>query len=467
MYTDKFGRDQVNEAFYRHQLDIKETLDEQAMKNYFYYTNDQIGIMKFLNDALGRMIKDAQTLALMPRVYVNEIPRLVKRLAMVYKTAPTRKYSKEPTDEQSIVLEKSYRWYKEFHRQAKLLNTVLVRPRWKEDKYSYEIYGRQFANVITDVNDDDKMQEVWYYITALDRDGKEVYLRAHWNESEYWVTDDENQLVSAAKYPTLEVVEEDNKYGRIPFAKLKLQQSNDFWGDGLSDAVNLNEQNNSKLCDSYYQLWMNFGYPIGVNLGVDASTFEIAPYKPIMVNRAKNDDQVPSLTFSNPNHQIDVDQDMIDYTRKISATSKGLPISGFMTEETELSGYAKQIDNMELMENNEDDKDALRSFEKDLFDLMVKESEVSGGLSFDGMELEQINFEPYEFPKTIDEENAEREFEYKFNMSTPVDWLREKNPSLSEEEASEILLKNRTMKVTLGGDRPSLLERVNGQQRTT
>ena len=131
MYNDKFGRDQERLAYLQDQAAIKEFLDQQALKNHFYYQNDQVGMLKFLNDYLHKMISKSEVKELMPRILMNEVPRIVRRLSMIYKKQPEREYS-SLTDDQEQILKWTYKSYKEFHRQAKLLNTILVRPIWRE-----------------------------------------------------------------------------------------------------------------------------------------------------------------------------------------------------------------------------------------------------------------------------------------------------------------------------------------------
>ena len=120
MFNDKLGRDRVKEAYAKHQIDIKNTLDMQALKNYCYYTSDHLGILKFLNEALAKIVSDTQVRDKTPRIYINDIPKIIRRLSMVYKTTPERIYNKELSEDALDLVNATAKHYKEFHRQAKL-----------------------------------------------------------------------------------------------------------------------------------------------------------------------------------------------------------------------------------------------------------------------------------------------------------------------------------------------------------
>ena len=458
--ADKFGNAYLTyEAFVKDEIRRKEFLDSQAHKNYVYYKGDHLGILYYLEQHLGRIITDKTVLNKMPKVYVNDVRRVVKRLCLAYSEAPEREYS-SLSEEQQAILEMVYPEYKEFHRQAKLLNTIVVRPIWsdKHKRFRFMVLGRHYATAITNQNDQFDLEEL-YYPRMVQKGDKQEIVYFHWTDEDVWLTDEDGNEINPMSV-NIELPEDGNPYGRIPFVTLRLETCEDFWGDGLSDYVNLVEINNGRLCDATYKQWLSFGYPIGTNLGIKAHDFEISPYNPVMVDNVRTDMVTPDLRFVTPDHAIEEDKSLIDWTRKAGGTSKGMSAATFQDEEKDLSGYAKQIDNLELMENNAEDIEALRGFEYDLLEMMKLELNVRGGPSMDSVNLTSIKFNEYGFPKTTDEINAEREFEYRYNLSTPVDWMKQNRPDLSDEEIKELLKENRALKVELGDGRPTLLEKL-------
>jgi hypothetical protein len=236
------------------------------------------------------------------------------------------------------------------------------------------------------------------------------------------------------------VINGTNPYNRIPFITLRLDESSDFWGDGMNDIVQSNEHLNARLTDTFYKMFLSFGIPLGVNLGIKAQDFVLSPDTPVMVNEAKLDQQVPDLKFITPDQKIELDKIVSDWFINEMGVSKGLPAGAFAEKETATSGYSKMIDNLELVDLNEDDKEALREFEYDLFDLQKQALEVETGQQMKG----ELNFEftPIEFPKSDNEIWLNREKEFQYNISTPLDWLREYRPEATDDELMESLKNN-------------------------
>lgn len=449
--------------------EVKAYLDNQALKNWAYFSNNYYKMLEFLNYELRKIISNDTAFEKMPRVIVNDIPQMVSRSCLLYHNQPERIYSrKNLSDEQNKVLNKTYKHYKDFHRLAKTLNTILVRPIWNEKlkKFEFVKLGRHFATAITSDDNQYDLQELIYGREVKNSKGENEIVYFHWTEDNVWVTDENENEISISKVLGDEKATNDNPYKRIPFSVLRLQDSDDFWGDGISTYVNLIEQNNLKLIDALYKQWLSFGYPIGTNLGIEANRFNVAPYEPIMVNNSKVDEIQPSLQFPSPDHKVEEDKALIDWTRKAGGTAQGLSASSMSQDETAMSGYAKTIDNLPLLEKNNDDIEALKEFEIDLFEMMKLESKISKGTSFEGIELLEVNFKKYEFPKTIDEIWKEREFNYKYNLQSELDWLMQDRNGLTEDEAKEILKSNRLLKIELGQSRPTLFEQVNTTPNT-
>ena len=362
----------LKDSYVKSELNLKEFLDNQAAKNYAYYKRDHSDILMFLEKHLRSIISDERVLQLMPKVYVNDVHRVVKRLSLIYNNEPKRTFSKDKIDEKVLdVLNDAFTQYKEFHRLAKLLNTILVRPIWseKKQKFVFLTLGRHYATAITSEEHKHDLEEIWY-LKEVEIKGKKEFVRVHWTDTDYWITDQNDNKI---QIEGLSAEGDINPYGRIPFVELRLEDSTDYWGDGMSDFVNLIEANNAKLCDALYKQWLSFGYPIGTNLSVTAEEFQIAPYKPMMVDNARNDMISPSLAFVSPDHQIEQDKELIDYMRRAGGTSQGLSASNFSNEILQQSGYAKTIDNQELLDQNKEDRPILRKFEFELFDMMKLE----------------------------------------------------------------------------------------------
>ena len=74
-----------------------------------------------------------------------------------------------------------------------------------------------------------------------------------------------------------------------------------------------------------------------------------------------------------------------------------------------------------------------------------------------------IEFEEYKFPLTQQEEQAKREFEYKYNMSSPIDWIMQ-DTGIDQEEAIKKIEDNLTenKKIKDLERKNTLLDRILG-----
>ena len=118
MFYDKDGvtlsQKKLKQLKLYHDLDEAQKEIDQAQKMYDYYKNNRSGIITHLESHLGKIV-NKRTLAKMPLVWVNEVPRIVRRLAQVYKEPATR----NPGDEKYAVITANLRKAaKEFKRLA-------------------------------------------------------------------------------------------------------------------------------------------------------------------------------------------------------------------------------------------------------------------------------------------------------------------------------------------------------------
>jgi len=432
----------------------------RSQKMYDYLKNDSAAIRYHLREYLSKIL-NSKTLETMPLIWLNEVPRVVKRLCLVYKKPAIRTLNSEALTEKYKNLTKSKdRTAKEFHKQGKLFNTILVRPIYSETKkqLDYLIVARNIANVDMAEEDPYKMQELRYQIDYSKDDDKGTVATAiiHWTDEQHWATDVNGNNLKLPWMPE----DKKNPYKRIPFEILRFEECSDFWGDGMPDLVEGQEALNARLSDMFFKLYMSFGQAVGVNLGIKLQDYSIGPDKPILVDGVKNDNSTatPSLTFSTPEHKAEFDKEVNNWFKDQLANTKGLPSNGIRYT----SGYDREVDNLELLDINEDDQETLRDFEQRLFDLEKLVLKTDANIDL-GSSVMDIQFYKIEFPLTESELWNKRDKEYTYNISTPVNWLKEKYPQMDEEQIKKMLQDNRGLKIELGADRPTLFELANNR----
>lgn len=422
-------------------LSIASELQLQAEKNIFYYKRNYLGIKKYLDEHLSTIITDTEIFKWMPRVIINDIPRFIDRLCLLYKNPANRTFT--GSKEIIPIFEKGLnRNIKEFHRIAKLQNTILVRPLFENGKFTFIVLDRSRAIVKTMEDDYNYMTELIYPRELTIRD-ESVTIYYHWDADKIWVTDkDNNEIRNLPENITKDLGA--NPYKEIPFIVLRLRDGyDDFWGDGIPEVVNNNEIISGKLSDTVAKQWMSFGYGIGTNLGKKSKEMRFAPYEIIVANDVRADMAQPKLEFVTPDHKVLEDRDLTDWLRKTVGNAMGMSGASMSEQISEMSGYSKQMDNIEIADQNNDDRDVLIEFEFELNRLMNKEYLLIEKKN--GVVLSQVNLREYQFPKSTNEIWEEREYELKYDISTPEDWLREDRPDLDKAQIKQLLADNKTV----------------------
>lgn len=436
------------ESFYRATEEAKRKADLQALKNYYWYTKDSLNIAFGIREGLRKIMGADETIEWYPVQVQNDVPRIIKRLALCYMKPAIRTYENISDEHKAIVESNLDVWLKECDRQATLLNTILVRPIYnrRKQKLDYQILGRQFANVITYDDDAHEAKEVSYTIAASIA-GVEQEVTVYWTDNEVWAED--TRKIDVTRFlPEMFPSGRVNPYGRIPFVTLRLEQSNDFWGDGLSDYVNLCESNSMLLTSAYVKQWLTFGYGIAKNLNLE-DNLKIRPNQLISVDVADFNRPEPDLKFITPNHETKGDTDYISYSRKTALNSFGMSASSLSTDTNQLSGYAKTIDNIEIQDANNDKISIYEVFERELFEMQKLELRANGIPVNESAAIVNVLHQTYEMPKSESEIWLSREKEYQYDMSSAIDWLMQDNPSMTADDAKQILVNNKKFKTDL------------------
>jgi hypothetical protein len=422
-------------------LSIASELQTQAEKNIFYYKRNYLGIKKYLDMHLNSIISKKHILDWMPRIIINDVPRFIDRLCLLYKNPANRTYT--GSEDIQTVFEKGLnRNMKEFHRMAKLQNTILVRPLFENGKFTFIVLDRSRATVKTMEDDYNYMTELIYPRELTIKD-ELVTVYYHWDADAVWVTDkDDNEIRNLPEYITKDLGA--NPFKEIPFIVLRLRDGyDDFWGDGIPEVVNNNEIISGKLSDTVAKQWMSFGYGIGTNLGIKAADMTFSPYGIIVANDLRSDHISPKLEFVTPDHKVIEDRDLTDWLRKTVGNAMGMSGASMSEQISEMSGYSKQMDNIEIADQNNDDRDTLIEFEFELNRLMNKEYLLIEKKN--GVVLSQVNLREYQFPKSTTEIWEEREYQFKYDMSTPEDWVKQDRPDLDEKDIQKLLTDNKAI----------------------
>lgn len=462
---------------------------ERQEKSYYYYAGDSDAITEYLEAVIIRtlgeeIVKDKEWVY----DWVNITEKIINRLSVVYK---------EPAEREIVENEKLTEYLEELlpqdintknkkaHRFAKLFNTSLTQVVFDRDK-GLDLRTEPSFKYKVEVSDEDyyKIEKVSYEKEFKnDKGEKEVY-DVVWTKDRHYKVDSEDK-----ESPVGDNIEMINPYGIIPFAVLRLNDGENFWGIGLEDIINVNEVVNFLLTvllnDSI--ILGSAGTLFTVNLDLhkkaqsDNSTTgqfysgnksgvrkaRVGRRHPIVVENARADMQEPRVEYVSTEPLIIEIQNNIDYRIKQVAVLKGLNPNTIISSVKDTSDYQKMMDAVEQLEIRRDDIEPCRNYERELFEIIravnnvaVQDGELKtkfGLQTIPGKAELSVDFAEIEVEKTTEELWKDREEREKRNMASAVDWLMEDNPDLTEEEAKEILAANREVNTTVGSSKPRSL----------
>lgn len=437
-----------------------------AQKMYDWYYNRREEIQKHIQRAMSKLFRN-DTIRRMNLRAPNIVERVISKLALAYKTpavryldggvqaevkesegeAPPEIVSKQsPADEiyqealeDSSIDRKAVEW----HKLGKLFNTVLVEPRWIEDEtkeakgwIDFSIHTPAWCVAITDPQDYLRLR-AFYYPTWATIAGQDQQVLVYWSEDEHYLIDRLGNKIAPPNNPGRV-----NPYRMLPAAVLRFRESTDFWGEGMWDLVDGNEEVAIQYSNlAYVAILQGHGIPVAINMNLPSNVI-IGPDRPIEVKNAGGSSEgmaAPSFTFANPNAPLAEIQGLIDWMVKGLQALKGLSPQSFALEAKIASGASKMMDSVDVTETREGDLPTLTAFEKDLF---VKMRAVWNYHASEKISEEaefSISFAEPKVQKSIEEKTKERESGIKLGTMSRVDMIQEDNPGLSREEAEEKL----------------------------
>ncbi len=449
--------------------DDNEARIEQQEKLYHYYQGNKNELESYLANALLKTYSQ-DDIDEMQLNYVNLTKKLVNQIAVIYKKQPQRYLA----NSEGTKDEDATKYYNEMlpddienkdktaNRYGLLFGTCLTQV-YFDNGIKYRVHPSQNINVKVDDEDTQKIKVVMYDKVY---DG-EVYTIVFTDKLHFKLDQLGNSVSFGGNKNNV------NPLGVIPFARYMTEQCENLWGEGMTDAVNVNEQINfllTKLINRDIVLGTE-GVTLAVNCGLrtkkvkdDGTAVEgvnkvrVGAKHPITVENAKADEQPPRIEHVAFTPHVEEIKNTIDWYIKLIALTKGLNPNSFLADVQATSGYSKIIDSLEQLEFREDGLASARAYEQERFEITRKVNNYYAGTA-EGQKAKLksipedlvlvVDFAEIEIPKTQDEIQKQREFELAHNLSTPIQWLMEDNPDLKEEEAIKKLQDNKSFNDTL------------------
>jgi hypothetical protein len=443
-------------AFLKYWKKLEGLRIKDAEKIYAWYFNEKDKILGYVETGMLKMFKSKTVNKMNIRIF-NVVPRIIDKLALVYKDHPERmldggiKEDGTQTDADKTyreILEESNIYQKEieWERQSKAFNTVLVQPYFVENGQYVDFKIHTPALTVVEVDPDDYSRIISFCFPVykkLKPDKDEERVMIYWSATEHFYIDSLGNKMAVVGNEGMV-----NPYGILPVAVLRRKLGNDFWGEGMWDLVDGNEEVCIQLSNLYYvSIFQSHGQPFGVNLhltGADGTISEptLGPDCPILAEGVSKDELPPSLQFVNAHPELKAVQDLIDWSIKTIQSLKGLSPQQYDLQSSIASGISKVIDATDIQEIRQDDLKVLQNFEYDLFKVMkaVNNYHNPKKISSDGF---TVKFVDPEVVETQQDKNIKMQVGIANNTISVVDVIMENNPGLTRAQALEKIALNK------------------------
>lgn len=411
----------------------------------------------------------------LPPISTRLTKRVVNTLSMIYKRPPQRSLLNKQS--QPIENDPFNKWLrdnpkydmqlKKFERHHNLLGNLLFRFAYSEKYKRWYFYIE--TDYIPTFTEENQLYPVGYDIPMPeDVDGKGE-LKERW----LFVSDDEMYFHDGkGKQWGIDGGDDlSNPYKIMPIIDMTDEDIDGYWVNGMRSLVEFHRHYNIAILNMFYGIHLqSFDQPWVRNFNPEAVSRDNTG-KPMLRTGSAYvwdlglDGEAGILGFS-PKlvESLEVTRGLLN----MELDSYGLQLN-WKDGSNPASGIALKIDSMPLLEMRESEVDRWQLFEKQAYKIIAtieRYHELGYNMPLDA-EAKADFVEP-EFPLEPAEERMQAEWEWKNNLSTPADWLRDRNPDLTEEEAQEQIRQNQQFNNVNGSRGVGLFNNIlgrNGEQR--
>jgi hypothetical protein len=324
-----------------------------------------------------------------------------------------------------------------------------------EGKIKLDIISPQYVDVETSKTDPYTFTAILYpklITTPSIRAPKGLF--CYWSDTEFVIVDE-----SKTPQENLENPDNVNPYAPIiPIVTFRESIPTDglFFNTVPEDLVNAQNSINVKLTMRNQLIKMqSFSIPVITNPALDSSGNTVTVIDasiPLIVHQL--DKNIPAgLEFKSPDPKIADIEDSIDKDLTRTANNVGLNPDDFIASGQKSAANSENASNSKLNEIREQRKLIFIPSINELWNKIIivwNLHNPNNKLSEDGVII-TIN-DPKRSYATTDDYTKLKEFERKYNMSTPVDWLVEQKDDLTFKEAQEMIIENTAINARLSGN---------------
>ncbi len=433
---------------------------------YDYYSGKEDAVIGYLEDALG-LVYDTQDIQEFIKDWINTTEKLINQSAIVYHEPPKRKIL--TGDKVNDKLTEYYNGLlpsntkpKTAQRYAKLLDTSLTKIYFKEGKANYVVLPSHYYNV--SCSDTDPMKpEMISYAKDFMIDGKWQIFQVFWTADEHFMIhvveySDGKYVYDGGKLPvpvpqgTAPNTKMINPYKILPFATLRLREGSEFWGEGQTDVVTVNEIVNVLLTGLLNNdiILASRGFPVFTNTkkGSVQENIRWGIRHPLIIEQGGDKDAKVEFFYANP--QIAEIRETVDWKIRQIGMLKGLDPNKYLADVKATSGFSKVMDSLEQIEIRRDDIEPCREYEDECFNIirainntLIGTTEGKGLVKIPDEAFLQVDFPEIKMPMTAEEKQKDNDWKLSKNLINILDLAKQENPDIEDDKLKEQIIENK------------------------
>lgn len=434
-------------------LESLERVDRKAARrllDWYHKKNDKI--IEHLQLAAVKTF-DPEEISTWQWPLVNGVQRTIKRISMTYSQPPKRVLYKgdkelDSKDDAYKRVEEMFenvdrdKKMRQAERYAKLFNTCHIEIVPRDSAIDWDLKLRPGTSVVEKPWDYLSYEKIAFWWRAVDPDSLTPV--DGWI---YW-TPTTHEYKAGSQYYGLSNEDGSNPYnGEIPVVTVRMLEQENYWGQFGADLVDIYEAINLQLANLNENVFMQtHGYPIAINCGFgENEKVIVGPRKPVTVEGLTIEDVRPSIDFPKPEADITEVMNYLDWLVKEVGNTYGLPPGANELEEKRLSGYAKFLDNIELLESRDEEVPEWAKLEDTkLFPKSVMVwnhwAGVHGKQKIDESITQRTIFEPVNFPEEPTAKIERFALEKIAGVNSEINFLMVEH-GLTEDKAEELAVK--------------------------
>ena len=413
----------------------------EKLINYYTGTNTENYIARYF---------DAEVFQEVPLYKINITKKFIDKKSRVYTLTPNRQLKNKKASKlyNSLTYYKNIKM-KNIERMTNLIGTPAVRVYWEEKDY-----GKQCFNY--DI--------VYYYHAFFSQDPynptaiiyrllSPVQDVSHRNSEQFVYFDDKVQIIYDSDGSIIS--ETEHPYGVLPFVFPRdMTQIDDFYGEGATDVVNVNEHVNIAMTELMLGLrFQMFGQPFATGV------YDDKPLSRMGSDMIINLPEGAQFGIESPAGRPESVVEVIKFKLEMLAMSRHMYVTFDSNMDRPSSGLALRIKDFEHQEDYKDDIEHWKLFEQDLYKLEKAIAIING------IELPEdmiMDFKEPEYPRGLGEQITKDNWDLENNLITLEDVIKRDRSDLSTEDAARIIERNKEINESRMGIEEPVEENNNG-----